>query len=266
MKGEPGGSGNVKRRRLYIIERGDKVPTISEKILIELLPKGTDLKMIEPSIYTTSGGVKPANEYDSFFGNVYDMIACSAVYNRLVWGYSIGKFPALVEEALKSSKTGPVLDVGCGSLAFTAKTYIQYTDRSVVFVDQSLKMLRMAKDRLLELNGRLPDNVVFLHADALDLPFEPNSFSTVIALNLLHCLKDTSKLLVELKENVSEGGKMYFSTLVKGRRYGDKYLKALADRGKLVSRSIADHKTVFNQLGLSARYAVNGNMAFIYCY
>jgi hypothetical protein len=56
MKDESGGSGNVNQRRLYIIERGDKVPTISEKILIEVISQGTDFKLVEPSIYSTLHG------------------------------------------------------------------------------------------------------------------------------------------------------------------------------------------------------------------
>ena len=54
-------------------------------------------------------------------------------------------------KALSSSSAGNVLDLGCGSLAFTAKVYSQYTERPVVLVDQSLKMLRMAKSRIMKL-------------------------------------------------------------------------------------------------------------------
>lgn len=100
-----------------------------------------------------------------------------------------------------------MLDLGCGSLAFTAKEYSQYTDRPVVLADQSLKMLRMAKSRLIKQNGKMPDNLVFLHSDALHLPFQENAFNTIISENLLHCLDDTSPLLKQLKNIIAKNGK-----------------------------------------------------------
>lgn len=238
---------------------------IDENRLSGLLLNDISLRPVEPHIYSVVNDTEVSNTYDTGFGYVYDWVACNQVYNRLIWGYSTTKFAAMTHDALKSSKKGHVLDLGCGSLAFTAKTYIEYSDRPVVLTDQSLRMLRIAKSRLTKLNGRVPDNMVFLHADALRLPFQPNSLNTIISLNLLHCLDDTKKLLADLKNVLSEGGTMYFTTLVKGNRVADRYLGALANGGKLVSRSIEQHQKVFNELGMSIKYDINGNMAFIYC-
>jgi ubiquinone/menaquinone biosynthesis C-methylase UbiE len=237
---------------------------IGERDLSVLLSKNVYLRLIEPHIYSVFPDIEASNSYDSPFGSIYDRVACNALYNRLIWGYSIAKFSSLAHDALTSSKNGNVLDLGCGSLAFTAKTYIQYSDRPVVLIDQSLKMLRIAKSRLIKLNGNVPDNIVFIHADALQLPFQQKSFNTIISQNLLHCLDDTKKLLIELKNILSEDGRMYFTTLVKGNRLADRYLKALADGGKLVSRNIDQHRDVFEELGMSIKYDIDGNMAFIY--
>lgn len=237
---------------------------IDERYLSALLSKNVDLRLIEPHIYSVFPDIEVSNSYDSPFGSIYDWVACNPLYNRLIWGYSIAKFSSLSHDALTSSKNGNVLDLGCGSLAFTAKTYIQYFDRPVILIDQSLKMLRIAKSRLIKLNGNVPDNMVFLHADALQLPFQQKSFNTIISQNLLHCLDDTKKLLIELINILSEDGRMYFTTLVKGNRLADRYLKALADGGKLVSRNIDQHRDVFEELGMSIKYDIDGNMAFIY--
>lgn len=107
--------------------------------------------------------------------------------------------------------------------------------------------------------------MVFLHADVFRLPFRKESFNTIIFENLLHCLDDTKNLLEGLKNILSEDGKMYFTTLVKGNRFADRYLEALANRGNLVSRNMGDHQTTFKQLGMSIKYDINGNMASI-CY
>jgi len=228
-----------------------------------MLLENFTLRAVEPNIYSVFPDNESGNEYDSQFGFIYDLVACNPIYNRLIWGYSIKIFSQIASEALHSSHQGYVLDIGCGSLAFTAKIYSQYSEPSVVLVDQSLKMLRMAKSRLVKLNGKVPDNLVFLHADALQLPFQQNIFSTILSENLLHCLNDTSIMLKQLKTFMSKNGRMYFTTLVKNNRFADKYLEALADNGKLLSRTVVDHQKVFEQVGLSAKYETTGNILVI---
>jgi len=239
--------------------------TINENDLSALLLENTVLRLVEPGIYSVLPGNDSGNEYDTQFGFIYDWVACNPIYNRLIWGYSVQIFPQITNDALRSTTQGNVLDIGCGSLAFTARTYSKFSERPVVLVDQSLKMLRMAKSRLIKQNGKMPGNLVFLHADALQLPFQENTFATILSENLLHCLRDTSILLKQLKTITSKNGKMYFTTLVKNNRLADKYLEALADSGKLVSRAVSDHKEIFERIGFSANYKTTGNILAIYC-
>jgi SAM-dependent methyltransferase len=245
--------------------KGKYMATINESDLSSLLLKNTAIRLVEPNIYSVLPDNETGNEYDTQFGYIYDWVACNPIYNRLIWGYSVKIFSHIANEALQSATQGNVLDIGCGSLAFTANIYSNYSERPVVLVDQSLKMLRIAKSRLIKQHGKVPDNLVFLHADALYLPFQEKIFKTIISENLLHCLNDTSILLKKLKMIVSEDGKMYFSTLVKSNRFADKYLKALADSGKLVPRTVGDHKSILDQLGMSAKYETIGSMLLIRC-
>ena len=238
--------------------------SIGESDLSALLLESADIRLIEPHIYTVLPDMEVNNPYDTQFGYIYDWVACNPIYNRLIWGYSIQIFAVIAREALRSSTKGNVLDLGCGSLAFTAKTHMQYSERPIVLVDQSLKMLSIAKSRLIKLNGKVPDHMVFLHADALRLPFRGQSFTTIISENLLHCLNDTKSLLVGLKNILSERGRMYFTTLVKANRLADRYLETLAKGGKLVFRNMEDHQTIFDHIGMLIRYDIRGNMASIY--
>ncbi|MFC1505305.1 class I SAM-dependent methyltransferase [Thermodesulfobacteriota bacterium] len=238
---------------------------INENELSAMLLENFTLRAVEPNIYSVLHDNETGNQYDSQFGFIYDLIACNPIYNRLIWGYSVKIFPQTATEALYSCHERHVLDIGCGSLAFTAKIYSQYIDRPVVLVDQSLKMLRMAKARLMKQNGKVPDNLLFVHADALQLPFQKNIFTTILSENLLHCLSDTSILLKQLKSITAKNGKMYFTTLVKNDRLADKYLEALADSGKLISRTVSDHKDIFERIGLFARHETTGNLLSIYC-
>jgi hypothetical protein len=64
---------------------------------------------------------------------------------------------------------------------------------------------------------------------------------------------------------MSKNGKIYFTTLVKSNRLADKYLQALADSGKLISRTVADHQEIFKQVGLAAKFEISGNILSIQC-
>ena len=236
---------------------------MTENNLSSILRDSVTLRTVEPSIYSVLPNDETGNEYDSQFGFIYDLVACNPLYNHVIWGYSVKIFSQIASEALQSSQNGPFLDIGCGSLAFTAKTYSQYADRPMILADQSLKMLRMAKEKFIKQKGIIPENVCFLHADALQLPFKENTFTTILSENLLHCLSNTGVLLNQIKIIMSDNGKMYFTTLVRANRFADKYLETLANSGKLVSRNVTDHKRIFEQVGLSAEYRATGSLLVI---
>ena len=113
---------------------------------------------------------------------------------------------------IDEGRLSEILDAGCGSLAFTAKTYAGYSDRPVVLLDRSLRLLRMAKERLTKRCGEIPANIVLVHGDALQLPFEPQSFTTIISLNLLHMFEDVAAAFdqVELPAECSTKGNLAF--------------------------------------------------------
>jgi ubiquinone/menaquinone biosynthesis C-methylase UbiE len=231
--------------------------------LASMIRDTVTLRLVEPGIYSVMPNDETGNDYDSHFGFIYDLVACNPLYNHIIWGYSVKIFSEIAREALQSSQHGPFLDIGCGSIAFTADTYRQSDERQMVLSDQSLKMLRMAKRKLINQRGRIPENICFLHADAVQLPFKDNTFATILSENLLHCLKDTEIFLKQLKNIISKNGDMYFTTLVRANRFADKYLQALANSGKLVARTATDHKQIFKQVGLMAEYNENGNLLIV---
>ncbi len=239
------------------------MPTINDTVLSDLLLKDADPKLIEPHIYSLFQDTKPANSYDNKFGNIYDWVACNPLYNRLIWGYSTGKFSSLVNHAMMSSENGYILDVGCGSLAFTAKTYLKHRNRRVVFSDQSLKLLRIAKSRLANADNSIPENMIFFQNDAMQLPFEPDTFNTIICLNLLHVIDDIKTVITGLKNILTKDGKIYFTTLVRNNRLADRYLKLWEDKDEVISRDIEQLTAVFNELEMPVTYSIDGNMAFI---
>jgi ubiquinone/menaquinone biosynthesis C-methylase UbiE len=235
----------------------------AETAFSEIILENVRCRLIEPHIYSIYSQVENVGSYDRF-GSIYDVVACNRLYNRLVWGYRTSDFHALCFDALRSAKNGWVLDAGCGSLAFTAGTYVQYSERPIVLLDQSIKLLRMARARLMDLHGRVPANMVFLHGDALELPFKSKSFTTILSMNLLHCLDDVGKVLRGFKNVMADGATVSFSTLIKSGRLSDSYLNMLGKADALVPRTGDQLLAIFDEVGMPVKHRVSGNMAFIF--
>jgi len=229
------------------------------------MTKDVPLRLVEPDIYSVYSPGEMPGSYDRFGAStIYDLVACNGFYNWLMWGYSIKDYTTLCENALSSSSEGWVLDMACGSLAFSAKLYANYSKRPVVLLDQSLHLLRKGKSRLVKRTGKMPANMIFLHANALQMPFKGESFSTIISLNLLHCLDDIKTVLKELKRVLTADGTAALTTLVMSTtRWSDSYLSMLARSGAVVARS-ADHLlSTFDDLDMSVKHQIRGNLAFI---
>ena len=233
-------------------------------ILSEIISEDVSLSLVEPDIYSIYSIGDSPGAFDSIGAStIYDMVACNRFYNWLMWGYSIKDYAILCEDSLASSHKGWVLDLACGSLAFTAEIYAKCSNRPVVFLDQSLKLLRKGKFRLEQLKGNIPENMFFLHADALQLPFKANIFHTVISLNLLHCIDDVKTALKEIKRVLIDGGNFAITTLVQSSRCSNRYLNMLAGSGALISRSPDELLSAFNDMEMQVTHEVKGNLAFI---
>lgn len=223
------------------------------------------MERLEQGIYTVLIADNIDSHYDRIFGNVYDWIACGRLYNRLMWGYSISEFSDVALAALNMTKEGLLLDLGCGSLAFTANTYARQQNLPpLVLLDSSLKLLKMAKKRMKNLNGVLPDNMLFLQGDARQLPFRSRCFQTIISLNLIHVIQDVSLLFSEVKRILRQNGQLLATTLVRNQRGTDRYLTMWEEKGELFSRDISELCNAFNQKKMPIEYRLSGNMAFIF--
>jgi ubiquinone/menaquinone biosynthesis C-methylase UbiE len=232
--------------------------------LSDIICKDISLNLIESGIYSVySIGDSPGLFDSPGASTIYDVVACNRFYNRLMWGYSIKEYATLCDNSLELSSGGWVLDLACGSLAFTAEIYANCWDRPVVFLDQSLKLLRKGKSRLEKLKGNITENMFFLHADALQLPFKSDIFRTVISLNLLHCIADVKPALREIKRVLTDGGNIAITTLVQSSRWSNHYLNMLAGSGALIARSSDELLSAFHDTQMHVTHRIKGNLAFI---
>ena len=236
---------------------------IGEERLSEIISKDVNVRFVEPHIYSVCTNDENMTSYDRRFGILYDCVACNRFYNRIVWGYRTSDYYPFCHNALTSSADGWMLDAGCGSLAFSSRAYINNTQRPVALLDKSLRLLRIAKSRLIKLNGHIPGNMVFVHGDALQLPFKPKSIKTIISLNLLHVLEDIEGILQGMRTVLSDGGTIFLTTLVENNRFSDTYLRMWGRAGEVVPRTADQLFSVFDALGIPVKYRIRGNMAFI---
>ena len=63
-----------------------------------------------------------------------------------------------------------------------------------------------ANARLTKGRDGMPLNLVLLHGDAMELPFEPGCAADLISLNLLHCLGDIKAVVGQWKKVLAPGG------------------------------------------------------------
>jgi 2-polyprenyl-3-methyl-5-hydroxy-6-metoxy-1,4-benzoquinol methylase len=116
------------------------------------------------------------------------------------------KFQRMYVQAIENTKkylcsNDIVLDFGCG----TGTTTIEMAEyvKEIIGIDISAKMIAAAKAKA---NERKLVNAIFLQKTLFDSEFKCNSFDTILVLNILHCFKDTKKVIDRIYELLKPGG------------------------------------------------------------
>ncbi|HKC64080.1 MAG TPA: class I SAM-dependent methyltransferase [Pyrinomonadaceae bacterium] len=232
--------------------------------LKEVISENRTLRLVEDGIYSALENIPHDHLYDRRAA-AYDLVVGTRLYNRLMWGTSPSDYVMFARRAIESQTDGLHLDAGCGSLLFTARAYVE-SRRQIIAFDQSLEMLRRARKRLLKLSGSAPSNIFLLQADLSDLPFRPQSFSTILCLNVLHQFAEAAKLMLNLKNLLQEGGHIYLTSLVTNNRtVGDSFLNVLYRTGEFVRPRSSEELEKLSGESLNQRpsYRTKGNIAFV---
>lgn len=98
-----------------------------------------------------------------------------------------------------------LLDVCCGTGDFSIMSSKSNKDINVTGLDFSENMLSVARMKKKELKL---DNVNFVHGNAMDLPFDDNSFNAVIVGFGLRNTPDYEQVIREMTRVVKPGGKV----------------------------------------------------------
>ena len=159
------------------------------------------------------------------------------------WGTTPADYVAFEQRALESDTDGWMLDAACGSLVFTDDLFARHQSRRVVLLDHSIRMLRRARRRLEVVCGRVPDSLVLLQADIVDLPFKSGTFTTVSLPAVLHAFDDPVVPVSQLRRVLAADGTMYITSLVNvpGRAFANAYLRGMHRGGQIAApRSVEE--------------------------
>lgn len=237
--------------------------TKRDQQLSGLLTEGCPFRLVEEDIYSVLPADVGSHQYDTK-AKVYDLVISTRLYNRIMWGTSPRTHAAFASQALSTHPAGWVLDAACGSLLFSARAHLA-SDRPVLACDQSLGMLRCARQRLLKLAGAVPERILLVQADLLALPLFPACFQTVLCMNVIHHCHEAASLIRSLKELLDGGGRIYLTSLVTNQRFiGDRYLDALHRQGWIARpRGRTELEGLLrDMLKTGVSYWAEGNMAY----
>lgn len=103
-------------------------------------------------------------------------------------------------------KNARILELGCGvgKLWNKNKDNIR-KDLNIVLSDFSNSMLKIAKDKLKEIDYKF----AYKKINAEDIPYEDESFDIVIAQHMIYFVPNIEKALAEIKRILSPGGMLY---------------------------------------------------------
>jgi ubiquinone/menaquinone biosynthesis C-methylase UbiE len=128
------------------------------------------------------------------------------------------KFQRMYTQAVENTKkylnsNDIVLDLGCG----TGTTTVEIAEyvKEIIGIDISTNMIAAAKAKA---NERKIVNANFFQKTVFDNKLKSNSFDTILVFNVLHCFKDTKKVIDRIYELLKPGGLLISVTPCIGER------------------------------------------------
>lgn len=127
--------------------------------------------------------------------------------------------------AVKEMDIGPyqrVLDVACGTCVFTKEALRQEPTLMIEALDFNKEMLEQGRIRIAQ--AGLLDQVNLVQGDAMDLPYEDNTFDAAMSGFAMRNVPDIKQVLSEMQRVVKPGGKVVVLELAKPSMIGFKQL------------------------------------------
>ncbi len=151
--------------------------------------------------YRLTGG--HASFYDGMM--TYSTLPGKAIC-RIVWNMDGEKNLRYLEKALSGIPedfSGRLLEVPVGTGVLTMPVYRELPGAEITCLDYSADMMRTAQERAERAGIR---NITFCQGDVGALPFEDESFDTVLSLNGFHAFPDKEAAYRETYRVLKKGG------------------------------------------------------------
>jgi SAM-dependent methyltransferase len=226
----------------------------------EIFTNAATVRLSEPKVFS----VLPKGSDAAYDKNaqLYERLVKSFFYNKIMWGTSPNDYTFFARQAVLLAK-GLNLDIGCGGLAQTSEVYLE-TKQNFFLLDNSIEMLRIAKSRLIERSGQVPDNINFIHADAFNLPFPQGTFDNIFSFGMIHLFEDKLYFIDSALNALKAGGYFYFTCLTSDRIISRHYLNLLRRKG-MVGQALYSKEVLrlFTGKVSNIQHFMRGSMIFI---
>lgn len=156
-----------------------------------------------------------------------------SVYESRLWrrnfflglgtGIQFNREAKIITDAAMIKDADSVLDLACGPGIYTRPFARAIGNGRVVGLDLSMPMLKWGAKKIKQ-EGL--DNVVYIRASAMDLPFEDESFDAVNCCGALHLFPDTDKALSEISRVLAPGGRFTTAVFRAGKGLGTAPIRA----------------------------------------
>lgn len=121
----------------------------------------------------------------------------------IIWGFHDLAYTSSVLRFIPDNFAGRLLDVPVGTATFTCRKYAEITKAEITAIDYSEEMLTLA-DRHFKDLGLC--NITCMQGDVGNLPFENETFDTVLSMNGFHVFPDKEKAFSETIRVLKTGG------------------------------------------------------------
>ena len=115
----------------------------------------------------------------------------------------------MISQAAKLKGNETLLDLACGTGIYSRGLAGQLTHGMVLGMDLSAPMLKYANQHM---RWEGLENILFIHGDAIDLPFSGATFEAVNCCGALHLFTDLDRVLREISRVLKAGGCFTFAT------------------------------------------------------
>lgn len=162
-------------------------------------------------------------EKEVFVQGVFSHIAKNYdLMNSLLSFHQDSYWRRFAVEKMALNENMNILDVACGTGMLTKEALRQMPSLHIEALDFSPEMLAQGEVRLAE--AGLLDKVNLVEGDAMNLPYEANTFDCAMSAFALRNVPDIIKTLSEMKRVVKPGGRVVTLELAKPTVIGFKQL------------------------------------------